>query len=232
MRWPQAAGCDTSAAYGGHRLTAEDFISEWFYRVAEAMTAIPQPPLATLWPSERVTGGLLFALQGGGNRAFYRWSNRDGRRLFPTLPERTRLLRLWATHRTWPGEFLAPPPVVGVVDSSGSELLPPMRDGRSRQQIGRKGKATPRWIVGGKLCGLLTQGGSVGAWDGAGAHAPDTACPPLMETYEEARIIWKDAAFPAKVGEPAHRKLCDRGLWKTRMRVETVLSMLSGVCHL
>jgi len=41
-----------------------------------------------------------------------------------------------------------------------------------------------------------------------------------------------DAAFHAKAGDPANRNLWDRGLWNTRMLVETVLSMLSGVCHL
>ena len=77
-------------------MTTEDFISELFYRVDEAMTDIPKHPLANLWPSEIVTVGLLFALKGGGNRAFYRWLSRDWRKLFPALPERTRLFRLLA----------------------------------------------------------------------------------------------------------------------------------------
>ena len=41
-----------------------------------------------------------------------------------------------------------------------------------------------------------------------------------------------DSAFHAKEGDPANLKLCDRGLWNTRMLAETVLSMPSGVCHL
>ena len=166
-------------------MTTEDFISELFYRVDEAMTDIPKHPLANLWPSEIVTLGLLFALKGVGNRAFYRWLNRDWRKLFPALPERTRLFRLLATHRTWTDEFLATPSVLGVVDSYGIELLHPMREGRSRQQIGRKGKSNHRWIVGGKLCVLLNQLGLVVGWDCAGANAPDTAFHPLIETFEE-----------------------------------------------
>jgi hypothetical protein len=46
-------------------------------------------------PSEVVTLGLLHALKGGGNRAFYRWLTCDYRPLFPRLPERTRLFRLF-----------------------------------------------------------------------------------------------------------------------------------------
>ena len=68
--------------------TTEDFISELFYRVEEAMKDSPKHPLSHLWPSEIVTLGILFALKGVGNRAFYRWLHRDWRKLFPALPER------------------------------------------------------------------------------------------------------------------------------------------------
>ena len=52
------------------RMTTEDFISELFYRVDEARKDVPKHPLASLWPSEVVTLGVLFALKGVGNRAF------------------------------------------------------------------------------------------------------------------------------------------------------------------
>jgi hypothetical protein len=213
-------------------MTTEDFISELFYRVDEAMKEFPKHALANLWPSEIVTLGILFALKGSGNRAFYRWLSRDWRKLFPALPERTRLFRLLATPRAWTEEFLASPSVLGVVDSYGIELLHPMREGRSRKQIGRKGKSNHRWIVGGKLCLLLNHLGLVVAWDCAGANTPDTAFHPLIETFEEEMVVLSDAAFHAKEGDPANLKLCDRGLWNTRMLVETVLSMITGVCHL
>jgi hypothetical protein len=213
-------------------MRTEDFISELFYRVDEAMTAIPTHPLANLRPSEIVTVGILFALKGGGNRPFDHWLNREWRKLFPALPERTRLCRLLATPRTWTDKFLAAPAVWGGVNSYGIELLHPMREGRSRKQIGRKGKSHHRGIVGGKLCLVLHQVGVVVGWDGAGAKAPETAFPPLIETFEEEMMVLSDAAFPAKEGEPANLKLCNRGLWHTRMLVETVLSMIHGVCHL
>jgi hypothetical protein len=220
------------AVRGGHPMTTEDFIGELFYRVDEAMKSMSKHPLANLWPSEIVTLGVLFAPKGSGNRAFYRWLSRDGRPLFPALPERTRLFRLLATHRACTDEFLATPSVLGVIDSYGVALLHPRREGRSIQQIGRKGKANPRWLVGGKLCVLLNKLGLVVAWDGAEAAAPDTAFHPLIETFEDARIVLSDSAFHAKEGDPANLRLGARGLWNTRMLVETVLSIVTGVCHL
>ena len=44
--------------------------------------------------------------------------------------------------------------MLGVIDTYGIELIHPMREGRSPQQIGRKGLSNHRWIVGGKLCPL------------------------------------------------------------------------------
>jgi len=46
-----------------------------------------------------VTLGVLHALQEVDNRAFYRWLTQDYQPLFPHLPERTRLFRLFKTHK-------------------------------------------------------------------------------------------------------------------------------------
>src|SRR5262245_56629314 len=83
------------------RMTTVDFITALFYEVDEQMGAIPTHPEAHLWPSKIVTLGLLHALKGVGNRAFYCWLTRDYRTLFPQLPERTRLFRLFVTHQAW-----------------------------------------------------------------------------------------------------------------------------------
>jgi len=125
-------------------MSTEDFIIGLFCRVDELVGVVPKHPQATLYPSEVVTLALLFALKGVGPRAFYRWLEDDWEHLFPKLPERTRLFRLFATHRTWADYFLADPTVLGVADSYGIELLHPMREGRSVQQIGRKGKSNQR----------------------------------------------------------------------------------------
>jgi len=94
----------------------EDFIIAFFCQVDDHMHDLPKHPHATLWPSEVVTLGLLHALKGVGNRAFYRWLTRDYRALFPRLPERTRLFRLFMTHQAWTEAFLASPTVLGVTE--------------------------------------------------------------------------------------------------------------------
>ena len=133
-------------------MTTVEFITALFYEVDEQMRTMPTPPEAHLWPSEVGTLGLLHALKGGGNRAFYRWLTKDYRPLLPRLPERTRLFRLFTTHQAWTQAFLAAPTVLGGIDTYGIELLHPMRAGRSPQQIGRTGLSNHGWIVGGKRC--------------------------------------------------------------------------------
>src|SRR2546422_5720887 len=87
--------------------TTIDFITALFCQVDDHLAGLPKHPEARLWPSEVVTLGLLHALKGGGNRPFYRWLTRDYRALFPQLPERTRLFRLFRTHQAWTQVFLA-----------------------------------------------------------------------------------------------------------------------------
>ena len=212
-------------------MSTVDFITTLFYEVDEQLRAIPKHPEAHLWPSEVVTLGLLHALKGGSNRAFYRWLTRDYRALFPRLPERTRLFRLFRTHQDWAQVFLAAPTVLGVIDTYGIELIHPMREGRSPQQIGRKGLSNHRWIVGGKLCLLLNQYGLVVSWACDTANVADNTFQGLIRQYEERMIVLSDTAFHAAKGDPTNLKLCQRGEWEDRILVETVLSMLTLVCH-
>jgi hypothetical protein len=132
--------------------TTIEFITALFSEVDEQLGAIPKHPEAHLWPSEVVTLGLLHALKGVGNRPFYRWLTRDSRPLFPRLPERTRLFRLFKTHQDWTRAFLAAPTVLGVIDTYGIELIHPIREGRSPQQIGRKGLTIAGLSAGNSVC--------------------------------------------------------------------------------
>ncbi len=112
-------------------MTTEDFIIELFCRIDDAMSDQPKHPQAKLYPSEIVTLGILFALKGVGNRQFYRWLVRDYLPLFPNLPERTRLFRLFVAHQIWTNVFLVKPGILSVIDSYGIELIHPIREGRS-----------------------------------------------------------------------------------------------------
>jgi hypothetical protein len=211
--------------------TTLEFITALFCQVDDHLPALPKHPEAHLWPSEVVTLGLLHALKGVGNRAFYRWLTRDYRALFPRLPERTRLFRLLKTHQDWTTAFLAAPTVLGVIDTYGIELIHPMREGRSPQQIGRKGLSNHRWIVGGKLCLLLNQWGLIVGWACDTANVADNTFQWLIRQVDGRMIVFSDTGFHATEGDPANLKLCQRGEWQDRMLVETVLSMLTLVCH-
>jgi hypothetical protein len=48
---------------------------------------------------------------------------------------------------------------------------------------------------------------------------------------EEQMIVLSDTGFHAAEGDPSHLTVCQRGEWQDRMLVETVLSMLTLVCH-
>src|SRR5215813_10309660 len=190
--------------------TTTEFITALFCQVADQLPDIPKHPQASLWPSEVVTLGLLHALKGVGNRPFYRWLTRDSRPLFPRLPERTRLFRLLKTHQDWTRAFLAAPTVLGVIDTYGSELIHPMRAGRSPHQIGRKGLSNHRWMVGGKLCLLLNPWGLSVGWACATAHVADNTFQWLSRQCEEQMMVLSDTGFHAAEGEPTNLTLCQR----------------------
>ena len=189
------AGCKRATRRGTEELMITmDFITALFYEVDEQLGAISKHPEAHLWPSEVVTLGLLHALKGVGNRPFYRWLTRDYRPLFPRLPERTRLFRLLKTHQDWTRAFLAAPTVLGVIDTYGIELIHPMREGRSPQQIGRKGLSNHRWIVGGKLCLLLNQWGLIVGWACATAR-PRSRRRPFSITQQRHLLAYHGIAM-------------------------------------
>ena len=212
-------------------MSTEDFITELFCRIDDAMCEVPKHSQANLYPSEIVTLGFLFAIKGVGERAFYRWLKRDYLLLFPALPDRTRLFRLFKTHPDWTNRFLANPTILGIADTYGIELLHPMREGRSEKQIGKKGKSNHRWIVGGKLGFVLNKLGLVVDWDCATANVYDATFQPLIAQFQEEMIVLADSNFHARAGDPSNLKICPRGTWNVRMLIETVLSMLTRMWH-
>ena len=119
-------------------MNTEDFITQLFCRIDDALSDVAKHSQATLYPSEVVTIACLFALKGGHGRAFYRWLTNNWCHLFPHLPHRTRLFRLFVTHEPWTQRFMADPTLLGVIDSYGIELIHPIREGRSEKQIGKK----------------------------------------------------------------------------------------------
>ena len=148
-------------------MTAEDLITELYCKVDDKLKErrIERHSQEKMHVSEIVTLALLFSLKGCGPRKFYRWLLANHKEMFPNLLERTRLFRKFNVHQVEADEFFACPSMLGVIDSYGIELLHPRREGRSDDQIGKKGKSNQRWIVGGKLCFLLNHLGQIVDWD-------------------------------------------------------------------
>ncbi len=162
-------------------MTQEDFIIELFCRVDDMLPKTEEHFQAKLSRSEMVLGSLL-ALKGVSQRAFYRWVGQNCRQLFPALPERTRFFRRLKTHRKLTTQFLAEPTIFGVIDSYGIELCHPIRENRrpNRKRIGKKGFASWRWIVGGKLCLLANKFGLITDWQVQTANVSDTGFLPRV----------------------------------------------------
>jgi hypothetical protein len=213
-------------------VTTVHLIIELFCRVDDMMPDAQKHSQPALYPSEVATLALLFTLKGGGNRAFYRWLKRDYLPLFPGLPHRTRLFRLFNTHRKWIDRFMAKPTVLSVIDTYRIELIHPRREGRSAQQIGRKGKSNSRWIVGGKLCLLQNHLGLIIDWDCDTANVYDgSAFQHVVDGVADKSVVFADTGFAKVDWQPDHLRLCQRGEWNDRMSIETTLSMLTLVCH-
>lgn len=120
-------------------MTTEDIIIYIFCKVDDKMPEIAKRPQTKLYPSELVTVGILFALEGGYLRTFYRWLKRDYDDLFAGLPDQTCVQRALKTHQSWINSLMAEASLFTAIDTYPIELLFPLRAGHSNQQIGKKG---------------------------------------------------------------------------------------------
>jgi len=212
-------------------MTTEDIIIHIFCHVDDHLPDVSRVPQTHLYPSEIVTVGILFALKGGHFRAFYRWLKRDFAALFAGLPHRTNLQRLLKTHQHLCDALLEDASVFTVVDSYPIELLFPIREGRSKRQIGKKNKDKGRWSIGIKLCWIVNTFGRVVGWRWQPMNQSDQDFHPLVETLKDESIVLSDFGFRCKAGIPANLKLCAKGTWNERMVIETIFSMLTVVCQ-
>jgi hypothetical protein len=210
-------------------MTSSDFTVTLFCRIDDVLKDQKKHPLAELYPSEVVTLGMLQALRGEGNRAFYRWVQKELMSLFPKLPERTRLFRLLVQFEPLCQQFLAQSTFFGVADSYGIELVHPWRERRTQRAVARKGLSNHRWIVGAKLVVVLNDSGQISDFAVAGANTHDTAFHPLIAHWEQQMIVLADQGFKAKQDNPANLKICGKGEWNERMIVETVFSLFTVV---
>jgi hypothetical protein len=211
-------------------MTTEDIIILIFCYVDDRMLDVQKQGNASLYPSEVVTIGILFALKGGRFRAFYRWLKRDYNALFGGLPDRTCLQRLLENHQIWSDRFLEAPSFFTVADSFPIELIFPIREGRSAKQLGKKNKDKGRWSIGIKLGWILNSLGRVIGWQWLPMNAHDQDFNAEIEKWGGQTVTLTDLGFRCKDALPDNIKLCEKGTWNERMMVETVFSMLTVVC--
>ena len=119
-----------------------------------------------------------------------------------------------------------------VIDSYPIELIFPIRQGRSSQQVGKKGRDKGRWSVGIKFCWLLNDFSRVVAWDWDTMNVNDKRFNPLVKPFIGKTIVLADFGFRDKDGVPENMKICKKGTWNERMCVETALSLVTVICDL
>jgi hypothetical protein len=212
-------------------MLTDEIIIRLFCMVDDQLGLVNKRSDAHLYVSEIVTIGLLFSLKGGRFRAFYRWLNANYRLFFPKLPERSRLQRLLRDHAEDVLPFLAHPTFFTVVDTFGIELIHPRREGRSKRQIGKKGKSNRRWIVGVKLAWLINDAGEVVDWSWATANEADNVFRPLASGYDGETIALADLGLRESGAPTENIKCCERGSWNERFTIETNLSWVTELFH-
>jgi len=215
-------------------MTTANFITDLFCRVDDALGDVPHHSQAHMPPSEVVSLSLLFVLEGGRERTFYRWLERDDRPQFLRLPACTRLFRLFGTHQGWADRILVEPTVFGVAYSYGVELTHPYREQCRRllARLGRKGVSTHRWIVGGTRGVVLNKWGLVCAWGADTANVHDSTVHPLVARLLFCRLDGLNGQHTrlqhmATAGAINLRRLDD--WWTETARVQTRVSPFAAL---
>ena len=212
-------------------MSTEEIIIRLFCMVDDRIPHGKQRKDAALHPSESITIGLVFRLKGGKWRPFHRWLVANYAYLFPKIPEQSRLFRLIADWGDGVEEWHADASFFLILDTFGIELLHPRREGRSPQQVGRKGKLNGRWIVGIKVAWLINQRGEIVRWAWDTADAPDNAFREVGLAYNEQARVLCDNGFRMRGEDDHNLKICPRGTWNERFMVETDYSWLSELFH-
>lgn len=212
-------------------MRTEEIITRLFCIVDDKLGHVNKRKDARLHPSEIITIGLLFSLKGVHFRAFYRWLRGDWLPLFPNLPERTKLHRLLAHYEPLTDQFLVEPQAESIIDSYGVELIHPIREGRSPSQIGEKGLSNHRWIVGVKMCWLITPKGQVIDWGWDSAEIHDQNFRDVGNLRTDQTQIVADSGFRQRGRIDPNWTICQRGERNDRMIIERVFSLITVVNH-
>ena len=206
----------------------EDFIIDLFCRVDDLMLVLPKSAQVALLPSELVTLGLLFAIKGVDERAIYRWIRQNHLVLFPSLPEHTWLFRSLKTHWNPPLRFLAGSSLLGIEDRCGIELIHSVPWSLSPKPFGGTGISNHRWNAGVKTCEVDYHLGDIIGWVWSPANDHDTRLRPM---FNDRTVLFSDTDFHSTQGNSVNLKVCRRGERNDPMLIETVLTILTVICH-
>jgi len=121
--------------------------------------------------------------------------------------------------------------VLNVTDSYPVELLFPIREGRTKRQLGKKNRDKGRWSIGVKLCWVVNTYGRVVGWSWLTMNRADQDFNPLFSLLDEVGVVFSDMGFRCAGGIPTNLKLCLKGTYNDQMMIETIWSMLTVVCH-
>lgn len=212
-------------------MRTEEIITRLFCMVDDKLGGVKKRKNAHLYASEIVTIGILFCLKGVHYRAFYRWLKGDWHHLFPNLPSLDRLLRVLEKYETLTDTLLVEPEAESIIDSYGIELIHPIREGRSDRQVGKKGKSNHRWIVGIKLCWLITPSGQVIEWGWESANKHDQTFRDVGLQWIDQTDVLSDFGFRKRGETEPKWHFCAHGERNERMIVERVFSVITVVNH-
>jgi hypothetical protein len=73
--------------------------------------------------------------------------------------------------------------------------------------------------------------GRIIGWDCSTANVHDSQFHPLIARYEEKTVVFYNHGFYSLNGNPSNLKVCERYRYNKRIIIDTVLSMLTTVCH-
>lgn len=197
-------------------LRDDDIILYLFYAIAEGLKEKDKKhSQGKMYLSEIILCGVLFALYGRSFRRFHPWLLK--RKIFPDLPERSRLQRLVNHYGYLCEKFLGNKTFYGILDSFGIEVIHPIREGRSEEskEISKKGKSNHRWIVGRKVAVTINQQYEIVKMN----DDTDNVCDNTFneEQQNAADITLTDQGFKKKEGTSENFKICKKGQWNERM---------------
>ena len=168
-------------------MTTEDSIIHIFCCVDEQMREVKKVPQAKLYPSEVATIGNCLRLKVVTFERFTAGSNAIFSHCLGVCP-----IELCCCVNCVPSSMRPTgcwPSLLNVIDSFPIELLFPIREGRSKRQLGTKNRDKGRWSIGIKLCWVLNRLGQVVGWHWLPMNRPDQDFLPPVDLVNEAGIV-------------------------------------------